>query len=135
MEKAVYQKPFKTVAFVAAVMSSAAVAAVPEIPEELQGVNAWGGRAPHPTVVNSVLAEQSADVLSLRGTWEFGVRERNAPGLFHKSMVPKDMRPIEVPSCWEAQGVGEEGWPGSYVCRDNSPKPMRLVYAGVGVYR
>ena len=113
----------------------AACAGGMEVPPELQGANAWGGRERHPAVVNSVLAEPSADVLSLSGTWEFGVRERNAPGLFFKSMIPKDLRPIHVPGCWESQGVGEEGMSGSYVCRDNSPKPMRHVYEGVGIYR
>lgn len=61
------------------------------VPPELQGANAWGGRRPHLAVVNSVLAEPSAEVLSLRGTWEFGVRDRNAPGLFHESMMPKGL--------------------------------------------
>ena len=65
--KAICQKPFKTVAFIAAVMSFAAVAAVPEIPEELQGVNAWGGRRPHPAVVNPVGREADENLVSLRG--------------------------------------------------------------------
>ena len=66
MGNAVCQKPFKTVAIVAAAMSFAAVAAVPEVPEELQGVNAWGGRRPHPAVVNPVGREADENLISLR---------------------------------------------------------------------
>jgi len=106
-----------------------------EVPPELRGENAWAGRAPHPAVVNSVLAEPSADVLSLRGEWEFGTMQRNCPGMYYPSMVSKERRRISVPGCWESQGVGEPGMPTPNICRDNSPKPMRHVYEGVGAYR
>ena len=124
----------KNIMFIGIVCAAAGAWSM-EVPPELRGENAWGGRERHPAVVNSVLAEPSANVMSLRGTWKFGVTKRNSPGGFHKSRVPKEMRSIDVPGCWESQGVGEEGTSGSYVCRDNSPKPMRHVYEGVGVYR
>ena len=55
--------------FIAHVIVCAAASALGmEIPPELRGENAWGGRERHPAVVNGVLDEPSADVLSLRGS-------------------------------------------------------------------
>lgn len=124
-----------SLAFVAAVMSSAAVAAVPEIPEELQGVNAWGGRRPHPAVVNPVGREADENLISLRGEWDFCTAKPNCPGMYFRGMVTNNCRRIQVPSCWEAQGVGTAGVSVAYLCNDNSPRAMRHVHQGTGLYR
>ena len=121
-------------AIVCAAFGSAA-AAIPEVPEELRGVNAWGGRRPHPAVVNPVGREADANLISLRGAWSFCTAKPNCPGMYFRGMVTNNCRKIQVPSCWEAQGVGTAGVSVTYLCNDNSPREMRHVYQGTGLYR
>ena len=94
-----------------------------------------------PAVVNPVVPDPDADVISLRGEWEF----RTAPYLnrlnlfepyFHAVTNGWEKR-IQVPGCWEAQGiVGEAGEScGWDIVTDNSPKPIRNRFMGVGQYR
>ena len=100
----------------------------------------WGGRAAHPAVVNPVLP--AGEVLSLRGEWEFSVPGRDLPnrngvwGNFNAKQEWKSPRPIRVPGCWEAQGVGEEGesvtWDPSWDC---CPRRIRHKHMGEGWYR
>ena len=50
---------------------------------ELTGPDLWAQRASHPAVVNPVLGQDAANVISLRGEWEFMTRDefgRNRPG-------------------------------------------------------
>ena len=119
---------------IAAVM---AVVAFPLLAE----VYTWGGRERHQAVVNPVLGEDPADVISLRGTWECTTTCRNAPvrngvwGFFPGSEW-KDVRSVEVPACWEAQGIGEPGkgecWDPTW---DENSKPIRNKYMGSVWYR
>lgn len=100
----------------------------------------WGGRTAHPAVVNPVIAIEN--VLSLRGEWEFSMPERDVPnrngiwGNFYKKQTWASSRPIRVPGCWEAQGVGEPGmgepWDPTW---DHCAKPIRHKYMGEGWYR
>ena len=102
----------------------------------------WGGRAAHPAVVNPVVAGQSGCVMSLRGEWEFAAQPMKAPwrnGVWHQFFRDKEWkgaRKINVPGCWEAQGVGE---PGMGECWrplwDHNAKPIRHKYMGDGWYR
>ena len=111
---------------VAALLTSS-FAGVPDIPEELRGVNAWGGRKPHPAVVNPVGRVADENLISLRGEWDFCTAKPNCPGMYFRGMITNNCRRIQVPSCWEAQGVGEPGRGISRLCQDSSPKMLRHV--------
>lgn len=101
----------------------------------------WGGRERHPAVVNSVLDDVNENVMSLRGKWECTTTFRNVPlrngvwGFFPRSEW-KDVRSIDVPSCWEAQGIGAPGkgecWDATW---DENSKPIRHKYMGFVWYR
>ena len=103
------------------------------------GTFTWGGREAHPAVVNPVVG--GADVMSLRGEWEFTTDVRKVPkrnGIWGQQFKErwKSVRKIQVPGCWEAQGVGE---PGMGECWDpvwdNCAKPIRHKYVGEAWYR
>ena len=124
--------------------------------EELHGVDTWAGIRPLPAVVNPVGREESPDLISLRGEWDFVTQpkafcrryrhtkvpfakvDENTPAHRHSSMdTPwSKARKINVPGAWEAQGVGEPGmshpWDPLW---DSSPKKLRHVYMGEGWYR
>ena len=102
----------------------------------------WGAREEHPAVVNPVMASDSANVVSLRGEWEFVARPMNRPlrngvwGRFYQETNWPGSRAISVPGCWEAQGVGEPGMGECWVPKwDNNAKPIRHKYMGDGWYR
>ena len=101
----------------------------------------WGGREEHPAVVNPVLGNEAGSVLSLRGEWEFSTQGRTLGrnGIwqpFYKAKTWGDVRTIQVPGCWEAQGVGEPGdgecWDAVW---DHNAKPIRHKHMGNGWYR
>ena len=102
----------------------------------------WGGIEAHPAVVNPVMAQPLADIISLRGTWTFSKPDKDRPNRngpwseFHKRERWQQARDIQVPGCWEAQGVGE---PGMGECWDplwdNSAKGVSHKYMGEGWYR
>jgi len=105
----------------------------------------WGGLARHPAVVNpAVPATAPGLTLSLRGEWEFvckgklGAQLRNQQGQ-HRHFYRQDWpgsRKIQVPGCWETQGVGEPGASECWDCKeDNSAKAIRHKYMGYGWYR
>lgn len=112
-----------------------------EAGEWLTGVETWGGRAAIPALVNPAVKSPLQAVLSLRGEWEFvtqvEVRPLRHPGwsAFYAKPWP-DARPIQVPGCWEAQGVGTPGMGESWDCKwDHCAKPLRSVYKGDAWYR
>ena len=95
----------------------------------------WSGRERHVAVVNPVMrTADDRNVLSLRGEWSFAKIARNSPGRCFPTAV-KMWQPIQVPGCWESKGVGDPGVPPVHCCNDNSPKRLRHVYQGAGVYR
>ena len=124
----------------AAIMIMVVLAATASVEPEFT----WGGRAPHPAVVNPVLGEDPSAVISLRGEWEFVSFDSAKPyrnGVWPKMYKEttkfwKDSRKILVPGCWEAQGVGTSatGIP-CFVKWDVGPKPMKHIFQGVGWYR
>ncbi len=138
----------------AALVACSAAAAPAE--EELRGVDCWAGIKPLPAVVNQVGREASADVISLRGEWDFVAQPKLFPRRYLHTRTPFAMtdettprerrfgvdapwanaRKIGVPGAWEAQGVGEPGmgipWDPLW---DSSPKMLRHVYVGEGWYR
>ena len=108
-----------------------------------QQSDVWACRDSHPAVVNPVLGD--GDVLSLRGEWQFVTNRVSAK---HTTMGPwlragsnawwerSDARTIQVPGCWEAQGVGAPGGSIGWKCWwDYSPRPLRHVFSGEGWYR
>lgn len=109
---------------------------------ELKGQELWGGRKAHSAVVNPVTGQDSAQVISLRGEWEFATHDgnfiRNNAWRGTKFLTAKEAWPktLQVPGCWEAQGIGEPGMSESWnVKADDNPKPIRHIYKGIGVYR
>ena len=102
----------------------------------------WGGREEHLAVVNPVMGIEEGSVISLRGEWEFLAKNMSAPwrnGIwkhFYSEGKWEGSRKINVPGCWEAQGVGEPGmsecWDAVW---DNCKKPIRHKYMGDGWYR
>lgn len=101
----------------------------------------WGGREKHPAVVNPAVKKGTEDTISLRGAWECTTSCRKAPlrngiwGFFPDSKW-KDVREIEVPSCWEAQGIGEPGNGECWDCTwDENSKPIRHKHMGFVWYR
>lgn len=109
---------------------------------EIKGQDLWGGRKAHPAVVNPVTGQDPAKVISLRGEWEFSTRGcdfiRNNAWGSTKCLTGKEPWPkkLQVPGCWEAQGIGEPGMSESWnVKGDDNPKPVRHIYKGIVVYR
>lgn len=102
----------------------------------------WGHRAPSPAIVNPVVRSSYQQFISLSGEWEFTVQSpyEASRRLDHYLMIPDakwpNSRTIKVPSCWEAQGIGEPGmskpWDITY---DNCQKPLKHIYMGYGWYR
>ena len=106
-----------------------------------RGRESWACIKAHPAVVNpAVPAAAAADIVSLRGEWDFFSQkffdDRN--GIW---AVPIDggedrwrserCRRIVVPGCWEAQGVGSNAMSRPWVCSwDASPKPIRNAFWG-----
>ena len=122
-----------------ALLAAAAVAA-PAGEPWLSGADTWGGRKALPAVVNPALRSPLQDVVSLRGEWEF-VTQATAPlrhpdwRAFYAKPWPGS-RTLQVPGCWEAQGVGEPGMGDSWDCKwDHCAKPLRSVYLGEAWYR
>lgn len=106
----------------------------------LRGADSWGGRRALPAVVNPVVRSPLQTAISLRGEWEF-VTKAVAPlrhpawNAFYAKPWP-GARTIQVPGCWEAQGVGEPGMGDSWDCKwDHCAKPLRHVYKGDAWYR
>ena len=120
--------------------------------ENLRGCESWAGLKAHPAVVNPVgRPADDPDTVSLRGEWDFRTSNQrtrgNGPGgrvacgesAFWTAAELKEcspLRKVQVPGCWEMQGVGEAatGMP-CFVRWDVSPKPLRHVYWGSAWYR
>lgn len=108
--------------------------------ELLSGVESWAYRPARPAVVNPAVRSPLQETLSLRGPWEFvtrGVAPSRQPvwQAFYAEPWPGS-RTLDVPGCWEAQGVGVPGMSDSWDCKwDHAAKPLRHVYLGEGWYR
>ena len=113
--------------------------------EPLRGRDLWGGQKPRPAVVHAVgdVADDPMR-LSLRGEWDFyaatkgdfNMRNMSGSTAWKMRDLHKEARKIQVPGCWEAQGVGSNGMSVAWKCWwDASPKPIRHVYSGSAWYR
>ena len=110
--------------------------------QAISGVESWGYRKAQPAVVNPDARSPLQNVISLRGEWEFvtkepNMRPRRHPGWEHFYNQPwPGSRKIQVPGCWEAQGVGEPGTSVTWDCKwDHGPRELRNVFMGEAWYR
>jgi hypothetical protein len=108
----------------------------------LSCTDTWGYRKALPAVVNPAVRSPLQETITLRGGWEFvtqaaNIRPRRHPGWDHFFSKPwKNTRTMQVPGCWEAQGVGEPGMGNSWDCKwDHCAKPLRHIFEGEGWYR
>ena len=65
-----------------------------------------------PAIVNPVLRSSFSQTMSLDGKWDFAIDpgKKGQEKQWYRSDVPlPNKRHIQVPGCWEAQGVGEPG--------------------------
>jgi len=92
-----------------------------------------------PAVVNQVERSPLQEVISLRGKWEFATDPHAAgreTGWMRPGTAWPGQRTIEVPACWEAQGVGVPGMSETWDCKwDAGLFPLRNVYMGSAWYR
>jgi len=95
-----------------------------------------------PAVVHSVTVSPLQEIVSLRGEWDFVTdpmlmgRHRMGKGPAWNEPDWSGVHAIQVPGCWEAQGVGEPGmshdWGLPFDC---IPRPLNHVYMGTARYR
>ena len=94
-----------------------------------------------PAVVNPVLRSVLRPTLELNGQWDFATDPKLA-GEAGEWYLPKkelpEARPITVPGCWEAQGVGEPG--PSHTATDKlayekAIVQLRSAYTGAAWYK
>ena len=105
----------------------------------LKGVDWWAGIPRHPAVVNSVSYEPGdPNVISLRGEWEYA-KCRHGSGWRQWGYPKTNDWPIagmlQIPGCWEAQGVGEPKMGEPFLCQDQAPKMVRNFFRGEIWYR
>jgi hypothetical protein len=111
-------------------------------PMHAQEADPWGPCAASPAVVHSVTVSPLQQIMPLRGEWDFVTdpqlmgRHRMGKGPGWNEPDWEGARKIEVPGCWEAQGVGEPGmsqdWGLPFDC---IPRPLNHVYMGTARYR
>jgi hypothetical protein len=107
-----------------------------------QDIDHWGPRPASPAVVHSVTVSPLQEILTLRGKWDF-MTDPQLMGRWRTGLGPgwhepdwHAVRKIEVPGCWEAQGVGEPGMSHPWgVPFDCIPRPLNHVYMGTAHYR
>ena len=117
--------------FGCAVYAAAAESPVP-------GVDMREGRKAQLGVVNPVVRSPLQEVITLRGEWEFATDPQTngyAAGWMSPGTVWLKQRTIQVPGCWEAQGVGEPGVSQPWDMNDRGPYPLRHIYMGAAWYR
>ena len=110
---------------------------------DFTGDETWACRKKHLAVVNPVCGNEAGSVISLRGEWEFlaqtdlRTRRNSHDKPFFPDVAPwNTARRIQVPGCWESQGVGKPGESEPWAFRiDCSQKPLRHVLFGEGWYR
>ncbi|MBR4752342.1 MAG: hypothetical protein IK077_11340 [Thermoguttaceae bacterium] len=91
---------------------------------------------PTPAVVHPVVLSDAQDVFSLRGEWEFAQVEPWNEEALPPTPDADKIRAIQVPGCWEAQGVGEPGMSQTWDCVwDCNPRPLDHIYMGAAWYR
>ena len=141
----IHPDPVAAKALAEAVAAQIRTPAAPQVPKTPKGVDTWAWIDAHPAVVNPVVpVADPGDVLSLRGEWDFVTHGdfrsqlRNCQSTDWSRFNEKDWtntRKIQVPGCWEAQGVGGPGPSVPWNSWDNSPKGVNHKYMGSGWYK
>jgi len=103
-----------------------------------QVLGCWGQeREASPAVVNPVLRSSLRQTLSLDGEWDF-VTDPSGTGEQEKWFSPgavwSNQIKLQVPGCWEAQGVGGPG-NSTPATPERSVRPLRGSYSGTAWYR
>ena len=105
----------------------------------LPAADDWTRHPASLTVVNPPVRAALQQVISLRGTWEFATDPQalgRDAGWMRPGVAWPASRQIEVPGCWEAQGVGEPGTSHIWsITQDANPYPLRHIYMGAAWYR
>lgn len=128
----------QTVKVMATVLASLVATNVFAKESGLSDGRVWGGRISRPAVVNPVVMSPLQEVISLRGGWDFTADPQTnglAAGWMRPGAAWPAPRRIQVPGCWEAQGIGEPGISQPWDMNDRSPYPLRHVYMGSAWYR
>ncbi len=95
-------------------------------------------------VVNPAVSSPLQKVISLRGEWDFVYGDQaihyrlgiGDAGWGSRSFDWSSARKIQVPGCWESQGVGEPGRSISWDCNwDCGDWELKHIYMGVGLYK
>ena len=102
------------------------------------GAQAQGeGREGSPAVVNPVAASPLRQAISLDGTWDFATDPQKigeAQHWFDPGTALPGKQSIQVPGCWEAQGIGGPGL-STTVTPERSVRPLKGSYVGAAWYR
>ena len=105
----------------------------------------WAGRKAHLAVVNPPVQADDGYRISLCGEWDFAafrhaLESRDLQYELEKDFwgrdgVWKNVRKIQVPGCWEAQGVGKEDFTYRYNSTRSKSLRLRHAHLGNGFYR
>jgi len=98
------------------------------------------GREPSPAVVNPALRSPFRETVSLNGTWDFCTDpelQGESAGWYLPGKVLPSARPLQVPGCWEAQGVGEPGLSSANnkLVYEPTNVKLRAAYTGAAWYK
>ena len=94
-----------------------------------------------PAIVNPVLRSSFSQTISLDGKWDFATDpgKKGQDQQWYRPDVPlPSKRDIQVPGCWEAQGVGEPGYsqpPAIRMAWEVANRPILANYHGSAWYR
>ena len=93
-------------------------------------------RQASPAVVNPALPSSLRNAITLDGLWDFATDPENVgeeQGWYSPESSLPNSNPIEVPGCWEAQGVGGPG-PSTSVTPENTTRSLSGSYVGAAWY-
>lgn len=98
------------------------------------------GREATPAVVNPAIRSPLRPTLNLDGAWNFATDpkfEGEAEGWYQPAKALPLPRKIQVPGCWEAQGVGEPGLSqaGPKIVFEPVNVKMQATYTGAAWYK
>jgi len=95
------------------------------------------GRKATPAVVNPALRSDLRQTMSLDGQWDFAIdpQQQGEKNHWYRPDVPlPNVKSIQVPNTWEAQGVGGVGVSVS-VTPEQQNRPLRGSYVGTAWYK
>ena len=98
------------------------------------------GREPSPAVINPAIRSPFRETVSLNGTWDFCTDPKlqgESAGWYLPGKVLPSARLLQVPGCWEAQGVGEPGLSSANnkLVYEPTNVKLRAAYTGAAWYK